>query len=168
MNSLNVATLLSDRRSFLRVANGPEGSTYQKWLQNSPYIICLYLSTLLKNITVALVIIARSPWLAEHVWKISRRMIQFKWGHTRLIFSRFLTAEFTSFSWGIIWLLDTLAWLHTICDAYWSSTLLEAIIVCLIIWIKISTPWKQTNSSLQIVLFGLSWDAGQCVPCPLQ
>ena len=29
MNSLNVATLLSARRSVLRVASGPEGSTYK-------------------------------------------------------------------------------------------------------------------------------------------
>ena len=30
------------------------------------------------------------------------------------------------------------------------------------------TPMKQTNSSLQIVLFGLLIDGGHCGPCPSQ
>ena len=74
MNRENVATLLSDRRSFLRVAMEVPRDQPTKSIKETIRINTFYLSTPLEDITIPLIVVAWSSRFAVHVWHIM-------WGH---------------------------------------------------------------------------------------
>ena len=56
-----------------------------------------YLSTLLEDIAVALIVVAWSPWLAVHIRHIMRRRLPFKRGQTRTVLPWLFATQFTGF-----------------------------------------------------------------------
>lgn len=75
-----------------------------------------------KTYYIPIVIVTWCAWFRIHIWNIVRFLVPFKWALAGAFFTRQLTTQFTSLSFRVFWLWNTLTWFQSVCQAYWACT----------------------------------------------